>query len=201
MRAFRGCPGAQYAIFRHGLPRAKPGEQAIAVNGPREDPAARVLRGKAEEAIIIDGVADQHQRLAAARIGVGERGVHQLAADPLALATGANGDGPDEDQGQGAAVVGDQFDRPALDGTDQLAVLDRRKAEIRDRVDAFAQPIGGALATIATKGVVEKLLDIGWRDGRERKDVDQLQLKTLPEWSGAFSVLMVNVKQIRSVPR
>ncbi len=84
---------------------------------------------------------------------------HQDAAVTPALHIGAHRDRADHDQRCCRAIGGAVRDGPALDGADQHAILDQRKAERRHRIDAFADAIGGSSKAIRSESGVEQKLD------------------------------------------
>jgi hypothetical protein len=60
-----------------------------------------------------------------------------------------------------------------VERADELAIMDRRKRQGANRLDALTQPVGGALSPIRAEGGVEQLLDrLGGKFGK-RHIVDQ----------------------------
>jgi len=134
-------------------------EQAVLFIGARQVPRPRRVRGEAEEAAIIFGIADHHQRTVGHRPRRFEHAVHQRAAVAAALNIGAHRNRADHHQRRCRPLRIAMRDRPALDRADQRAILDSGEAEAGDRIHALADAIGGSSKAVRSESGVEERLD------------------------------------------
>ncbi len=123
------------------------------------------ITGKAEEAPVIVGIADQDlwqgRTLFGRAIGNGgQRRQHQRLAEPFALPLGQYRDRSDHQERMRTALGIDQTDGPQLDRGDQIFVIVQRgEAERGQPVHPRPDAIGGAGVALRTEGAVEQCFD------------------------------------------
>ncbi len=118
---------------------------------------------EAEEAAVIFGISDQHQRVTAGQAGFGDRlehPLHQRAADAFLLPIGSTATGPTITSGIDSPDIAGERDRPALDAPRQRAILAHRsEAQLGNRARARSDAIRGAAAPVGPERAVEQRLD------------------------------------------
>ncbi len=97
----------------------------------------------------------------------------QRAAEAALLPPRLDGDGADQHQGRDPPVVAGQLHRPALEGSDQPAIIVGDPERIvRNRLHALTQPIGCSPASVRTGRRVEQRLDLRFGEIGERRESD-----------------------------
>lgn len=144
----------------------------MAFHRPWHRPFSSRLRGKSKKTVIIFGIADQDHRFAIPGIGQGEHRLHQHLPNAVALTIGAYRNGPHEHESH-CALIMSKLDGPALDRSDQLALVDCRQTQVRYGVHALAQPIGGPATTIGPERMIEQQIDGFGRNVGDGDEMDQ----------------------------